>query len=352
MTVDQAPRHHRRPDAGGRRGGGGPGARAQQGLRARRACSTGLTPGARQRAARAPPTSCSIRRGVARSTVAPAVLSLILVALVLLSRLLAAAMGLRRGELALASLRGYSRRQLWFLGMLEPLLILAAGHPARRRAGLPRPRACSPGAGWCRGCRCRSCWPAGWPSLGVVLVTGLVAALVVRDAVNEPLSAQIAGVRRPATCRPRRWSIVRLALVAAAVAALVTAASRSQPQGPGRHRPGPADAAGGRGRSALRPARAGRLRAVGPLVRAAPRAVVVRRVPDRAPASRGHAGDPPGDGGADRGGVHRRRLAGRLDLAGQRRRHRGGRPAVVLDQPAAVPSRRADPARSTRRGAG
>ena len=56
-------------------------------------------------------------------------LSLILVALVLLSRLLAAAMGLRRGELALASLRGYGRRQLWFLGMLEPLLILAVATP-------------------------------------------------------------------------------------------------------------------------------------------------------------------------------------------------------------------------------
>jgi hypothetical protein len=46
------------------------------------------------------------RRGVTRSTVQPAVLSLILVALVLLSRLLAASMTLRRGELALASLRG------------------------------------------------------------------------------------------------------------------------------------------------------------------------------------------------------------------------------------------------------
>ena len=38
-------------------------------------------------------------------------------------------MTLRRGELALASLRGYGRRQLWFLGMLEPLLILAVATP-------------------------------------------------------------------------------------------------------------------------------------------------------------------------------------------------------------------------------
>ena len=128
-------------------------------------------------------------------------LSLILVALVLLSRLLAAAMGLRRGELALASLRGYGRRQLWFLGMLEPLLILAVATPlgvvlgylaarvlARRWLvpGLPVPFVLA----------------SALAVVGVVLVTALVAAVVVRDAVNEPLSAQIAGVRRPDASRP------------------------------------------------------------------------------------------------------------------------------------------------------
>jgi len=170
------------------------------------------------------------RRGVARSTVQPAVLSLILVALVLLSRLLSAAMGLRRGELALASLRGYDQRQLWVLGMLEPLLILAAATPlgvalgyltSRLLAhrwlvpGLPTPFLAA----------------SGLAVLGVVAVTALVAALVVRDAVNEPLSAQIAGVRRP-TRAGRGLVIMRLALVAAAVAALVVAASRSHPQAP------------------------------------------------------------------------------------------------------------------------
>jgi putative ABC transport system permease protein len=170
------------------------------------------------------------RRGVARSTVAPAVLSLILVALVLLSRLLAAAMGLRRGELALASLRGYGRRQLWFLGMLEPLLILVAAIPggvllgyltsrylAHRWlvAGLPVPFVLA----------------SGLAVTGVVLVTGVVSAVVVRDAVNEPLSSQIAGVRRP-TRAGRAMLIIRLVLVAAAVAALVTAWSRSRPKAP------------------------------------------------------------------------------------------------------------------------
>jgi len=170
------------------------------------------------------------RRGVSRSTVEPAVLSLILVALVLLSRLLSAAMTLRRGELALASLRGYHRRQLWFLGMLEPLLVLAAAAPlgvligyvgsrvlARRWLvpDLPVPFVLA----------------SGLAAAAVVAVTAVVAAVVVRDAVSEPLSAQIAGVRRP-TRAGRSVVILRLALIAVAAAALVTAASRDHPQKP------------------------------------------------------------------------------------------------------------------------
>ncbi len=170
------------------------------------------------------------RRGVTRSTVQPAVLSLVLVALVLLSRLLAAAMTLRRGELALASLRGYGRRQLWFLGMLEPLLILACAVPLGVAAGylgsrelarrwlvpdLPVPFILG----------------SALAVLGVVVVTAVVAAVVVRDAVGEPLSAQIAGVRRP-TKAGRAVIVMRLALIALAVAALVTAASRTKPQKP------------------------------------------------------------------------------------------------------------------------
>ena len=170
------------------------------------------------------------RRGVSRSTVEPAVLSLILVALVLLSRLLSAAMVLRRGELALASLRGYSRRQLWFLGMLEPLVILAVATPLGVAGGylgsrvlarrwlvphLPVPFVLA----------------SGLTALGVVVVTCAVAAVVVRDAVSEPLSAQIAGVRRP-TKAGRVLIVLRLAMIALATAALVTAASRSHPAKP------------------------------------------------------------------------------------------------------------------------
>ncbi len=272
-----------------------------------------------------------VRRGVARSTVAPAVLSLILVALVLLSRLLAAAMGLRRGELALASLRGYSRRQLWFLGMLEPLLILVVSTPLGIGLGYLSSRLLA-----------RQWLVPGLPVpfvlgsalavLGVVLVTGLVAALVVRDAVNEPLSAQIAGVRRPARAG-RALVVVRLVLVAAAVAALVVAASRSHPQAPDA-----TDLA----LPMLLAVAVGLLCGLLVLVVSelwvrwsaqAPRAVVVRRLPDGATAPRGDAGDPARDRRPDRRGVHRRRLARRVDLAGQRGGHRGGGAALLRDQP-------------------
>ena len=192
-------------------------------------------------------TSCSTGAASPGPRSQPAVLSLILVALVLLSRLLAAAMGLRRGELALASLRGYGRRQLWFLGMLGAAGDPGRRHAARRRARLPRLAGARPGSGWCPGCRCRSCSPALSPSLGVVLVTALVAALVVRDAVNEPLSAQIAGVRRP-TSAGRALVIVRLALVAAGRGRPRRGRQPQPSAGARRDRPGPADPAGGRGR--------------------------------------------------------------------------------------------------------
>jgi putative ABC transport system permease protein len=170
------------------------------------------------------------RQGVTSATVAPAVLSLILVALVLLSRLLAAAMILRRGELALASLRGYNRRQLWFLGMLEPLLILTLATPMGVVVGYLGSRLLAR-----RWLVPRLPVPfmleSALAAMGVVVVTGIVAAVVVREAVSEPLSAQIAGVRRP-TRSGRAVIVMRLALLALAAAALVTAASRNEPKNP------------------------------------------------------------------------------------------------------------------------
>ena len=65
----------------------------------------------------------------ARNSVAPAVISLVLVALALLLRLLMAAADLRLPELALASLRGLPRRRMWALGLSEPLTLLLVSIP-------------------------------------------------------------------------------------------------------------------------------------------------------------------------------------------------------------------------------
>ena len=170
------------------------------------------------------------RRATARSTVAPAVISVILVALVLLLRLLAAAMDLRRSELALASLRGFSRRQMWVLGMLEPVIMIGVALPIGILGGYLTARALA-----------RLWLVPGLPlpivpaSVGAVLLvavaTVVVAAFVVRDSVNEPLSAQIAGVRRPG--RSGRWGLLlQLVVVAAAVAVLVATLASSRRSSP------------------------------------------------------------------------------------------------------------------------
>jgi putative ABC transport system permease protein len=170
------------------------------------------------------------RRDTARQTVTPAVLSLILVALVLLGRLLAAAMDLRRPELALASLRGIGRRQLWLLGLLEPVLMLVVATPIGLAAGYVAARTLA-----------RAWLEPGLPlsvsltsigfALGVIASATGIAALTVRSALGEPLSSQIAGVRRPV--RSGRWGIVgRLALVAGAavvLAATLWSGQRSTP---------------------------------------------------------------------------------------------------------------------------
>ena len=212
------------------------------------------------------------RRGVTRSTVEPAVLSLILVALVLLSRLLAAAMTLRRGELALASLRGYGRRQLWFLGMLG-----AAADPGRspRRwasCSATSPRGCSPGRWLVPDLPVPFILASALAALGVVLVTGGRGrgrrarrgqrAAQRPDRRRTPSHQGRPGRRR--RCGWRWWPWPR--------PPWSTAASRSHPQKPRRDRPRPADPAGGRRGSARRPAGARGRRAVGAVVGAAPRA--------------------------------------------------------------------------------
>ena len=170
------------------------------------------------------------RRSTAVSTVAPAVVSVILVTLVLLLRLLSAAMDLRRSELALASLRGFSRRQMWVLGLLEPVLIVVIATPIGVAAGYLGVRALAdkwlvPGLPM----------PVDLATilsvLGVVIATLVVAAIVVRESVREPLSVQIAGVRRPG--RSGRWALLaRLVLVAGALTVLAATLASSRKSSP------------------------------------------------------------------------------------------------------------------------
>ncbi|HEY0642231.1 MAG TPA: hypothetical protein VGD39_02340, partial [Nocardioides sp.] len=76
------------------------------------------------------------QQATARGSIAPAVLSLVLVALALRLRLLNAASELRVPELALASLRGVTARRLWGLGLAEPVVILLLATPLGVAFGL------------------------------------------------------------------------------------------------------------------------------------------------------------------------------------------------------------------------
>ncbi len=158
------------------------------------------------------------RRATAQQTVAPAVASLVLVALVLLVRLLSAATDLRRPELALASLRGVDRRLLWTLALVEPVLIIAVAVPVGAAGGYLAGRELA--ATWLvRGLPARLGPTSLWWAAVVLVASVVVAVIAVRAAVREPLSVQIAAVRRPAASS--RWMLVtRAALFAATVAAL------------------------------------------------------------------------------------------------------------------------------------
>lgn len=176
-------------------------------------------------------TEFAAQQDAARASISPAVLSLSLVALALLMRLLSAAAELRVPELSLASLRGLSRRQMWFLGLAEPLSLLLVGIPvgvllgvlmswslirAWLVPGLPLPL------------------PAGslLAALAVALAAALVCVLAVGTVLRHSLAGQLGGVRRPASTHGA-VVLLELGLVAAAVVVLATKLSgggeQSQP---------------------------------------------------------------------------------------------------------------------------
>lgn len=155
----------------------------------------------------------------ATDSIAPAVISLVLVALALLTRLLLAASELRVPELALASLRGMAERRLWALGLAEPLALLVVAAPVGAVLGVVMTWGLV-----------RAWLVPGLPLivptaslLGAVLVTAagaVVAALAVGTVLRTSLSAQLAGVRRPRAAR-RTAQVGELLLVAVAVAVVL-----------------------------------------------------------------------------------------------------------------------------------
>ncbi|MCB0907543.1 MAG: hypothetical protein KDB63_10555 [Nocardioidaceae bacterium] len=165
----------------------------------------------------------TIQQSTARDSIAPALLSLILVALALLSRLLLSASQLRVPELALASLRGTPARRIWTFGMAEPILLLVISLPL----GL--------GLGVLGGLALARQWLAPglplevpWASIaGAALVVAgaiVVAALAVGTVLRVSLAGQLAGVRRPTAAR-RLVVVGQLLLVAAALAIVATKVS-------------------------------------------------------------------------------------------------------------------------------
>jgi len=170
------------------------------------------------------------QEATAKSSIAPAVLSLVLVALALLLRLLMAASELRVPELALASLRGLANRQLWALGLSEPLLVVALAVPVGALIGpllalflvrwwlvpgLPLPLPAT------------SLLAASLVVVAAVAVAVLAVGLVLRMS----LAGQLTGVRRPT--RSSRISLVgQLLLTAAVLAVLISKLSGGKPGRP------------------------------------------------------------------------------------------------------------------------
>ncbi len=136
------------------------------------------------------------QREAARTALAPAVVSLVLVALAMILRLQAASVGLRAPEQALAALRGLGRRRSWVLGLSEPWLLVLVSVPLGLVAGY------AAAAGLARA------WLRPGIALevpttsivGAALVTvamAAVSALAVAQGMRETIGDRLAGVHRP-----------------------------------------------------------------------------------------------------------------------------------------------------------
>jgi putative ABC transport system permease protein len=164
-------------------------------------------------------------RRAAVSSVTPALVSLVLVALALLSRLTTAAGDLRVPDLALASLRGASRRRVWLLALAEPLLVIAIAAPLGVAAGIGLTEVLI-----------RSWLTPGLPlplppvaSLAAAAVTAAavaVCALAIRGVLSRTLADQLTGHQRPRRAG-RAAAVAVLVLVALTLVVSTAAVTRS-----------------------------------------------------------------------------------------------------------------------------
>ena len=175
-------------------------------------------------------TEARAQQRTASASIAPAVLSLVLVALALLLRLLTAAADLRLPELALASLRGLSRRRMWSLGLAEPVALLVVAVPVG--AGLGVGLALGLVRWWLvPGLPLPVPWSAALAGTSVALATVGVAVVAVGQVLQVSLADQLTGVRRPRTTS-RRSLVAQLVLVAAAGAVLASKLTGGTPGEP------------------------------------------------------------------------------------------------------------------------
>lgn len=166
-------------------------------------------------------------RDAATASVTPAVVSLILVSLALLSRLTSAASDLRTPDLALASLRGAGRRRVLALALAEPLLLVALAIPLGAAAGVLIDRWLID-AWLAPGLPLRVPAASGLALAGVVGCAVGVCFLAVRGALNRTLADQLTGHQRP---RQVTRAVVLAVVTVLALTLVVTTAAVARPEG-------------------------------------------------------------------------------------------------------------------------
>ncbi|UYM05908.1 ABC transporter permease [Solicola gregarius] len=168
---------------------------------------------------------------VAIKTILPASLSLIIVCVVLLFRLVAAAAELRRPEVALLKVRGWTGRRLRAVTLAEPLMLLIAGWVAGTVLAVPCASRLTDA--WLRdGTPTTMSLAAGVMALLVLVVAVGAAVLATRAVATESLREQLETAAAP---RPARRSvrILRTLVVVAAAVSVVLAVDAGDSSSPG-----------------------------------------------------------------------------------------------------------------------